>query len=127
MIRRVLPWLMFALTSGMAACAEWAGSELGGPSLSIVPLIGIGSGTVLLDDLDQLHVVVVPISSVGVLLGAVVDTTVPVDAAGDAMLTVPSSSSESAALPSDAPRHPLERWRRPVYRGRHRGREWCRR
>jgi len=92
MIRRVLPWLMFALASGMVACAEWAGSELGGPRLSIVPLIGIGSGTVLLDDLDQLHVVVVPISSVGVparLPGAVVDTTVPVDAAGDATLTVP--------------------------------------
>ena len=92
MIRRVLPWLMFALASGMVACAEWAGSELGGPRLSIVPLIGIGSGTVLLDDLDQLHVVVVPISSVAVparLPGAVVDTTVPVDAAGDATLTVP--------------------------------------
>src|SRR3989442_5513256 len=92
MTRRALPWLMFALTSGMVACAEWAGSELGGPRLSIVPLIGIGSGTVLLDDLDQLHVVVVPISSVGVptrLPGAVVDTTVPVDAAGDATLTVP--------------------------------------
>src|SRR2546425_8338576 len=73
----------------MVACAEWAGSELGRPRLSIVPLIGIGSGTVLLDDLDQLHVVVVPISSVGVPLGAVVDTTVPVDAAGDATLTVP--------------------------------------
>ena len=92
MIRRGLPWLMFALASGMVACAEWAGSELGGPRLSIVPLIGIGSGAVLLDDLDQLHVVVVPISSVGVptrLPGAVVDTTVPVDAAGDATLTVP--------------------------------------
>src|SRR6266853_1763855 len=71
------------------ACAEWAGSELGGPRLSIVPLIGLGPGTVLLDDLDQLHVVVVPISSAGVPLGAVVDTTVPVDAAGGATLTVP--------------------------------------
>jgi hypothetical protein len=102
MIRRVLPWLMLAVTSGMVACAEWAGSELGAPRLSIVPLISIGSGTVLLDDLDQLHVVVVPISSLGVpigapgagraasrLPGAVVDTTVPVDAAGDATLTVP--------------------------------------
>ena len=89
MIRRLLPWLILAVTSGMVACAEWAGSELGGPRLSIVPLISIGSGTVLLDDLDQLHVVVVPISSVGVLPGAVVDTTVPVDAAGDATLTVP--------------------------------------
>ncbi len=89
MIRRVPLWLMFALTSGMVACAEWAGSELGGPRLSIVPLIGIGSGTVLVDDLDKLHVVVAPISSVGVPLGAVVDTTVPVDAGGDATLTVP--------------------------------------
>lgn len=92
MIRRVLPWLMLAVTSGMVACAEWAGSELGGPRLSIVPLISIGSGTVLLDDLDQLHVVVVPISSVGAVTPpprAVVDTTVPVDAAGDARLSVP--------------------------------------
>src|SRR5438046_5635735 len=85
MIRRVLPWLTLVVSSGTVACAEWAGSELGGPKLSIVPLIGIGSGTVLLDDLDQLHVVVVPISSAG----AVVDTTVPVDAAGNATLTVP--------------------------------------
>ena len=90
MIRRILPWLTLAVTGGMVACAEWAGSELGGPKLSIVPLIGIGSGTVLLDDLDQLHVVVVPISSVGVPIGAAVaDTTVPVDAAGNATLTVP--------------------------------------
>src|SRR3989442_9962130 len=91
MTRRALPWLMFALTSGMVACAEWAGSELGGPRLSIVPLIGIGSGTVLLDDLDQLHVVVVPISSAGAvtpLPRAVVDTTIPVDAAGNATLAV---------------------------------------
>jgi hypothetical protein len=91
---------MLGVTSGMVACAEWAGFELGGPRLSIVPLISIGSGTVLLDDLDQLHVVVVPISSVGVPLGgpgraatplpgAVIDTTVAVDAAGDATLTVP--------------------------------------
>ncbi len=88
MMRRVLPWLTLAVSSGMLACAEWAGSELRGPQLSIVALIAIGSGTVLLDDLDQLHVVVVPISSVGVLAGAVVDTTVPVDAAGDATLRV---------------------------------------
>lgn len=88
MIRRVLHWLALAVAGGTVACAEWAGSELGGPRLSIVPLIGIGSGTVLLDDLDQLHVVIVPISSTGVP-GAVVDTTVPVDAAGNATLTVP--------------------------------------
>jgi len=88
MIRRVLPWLTLVVSSGTVACAEWAGSELGGPTLSIVPLIGIGSGTVLLDDLDQLHVVVIPISSAGVP-GAVADTTVPVDAAGNATLIVP--------------------------------------
>src|SRR5439155_12692455 len=88
MIRRVVSWLTLAVASGMVACAEWAGSELGGPTLSIVPLIGIGSGTVLLDDLDQLHVVVIPISSAGVP-GAVADTTAPVDAAGNATLTVP--------------------------------------
>src|SRR5881398_3307961 len=88
MIRRVLPWLTLVVSSGTVACAEWAGSELGGPKLSIVPLIGIGSGTVLLDDLDRLHVVVVPISSAGIP-GAVADTTVPVDAAGNATLTVP--------------------------------------
>src|SRR5881396_3934110 len=88
MIRRVLHWLTLVVSSGTVACAEWAGSELGGSKLSIVPLIGIGSGTVLLDDLDQLHVVVVPISSAGVP-GAVADTTVPVDAAGNATLIVP--------------------------------------
>src|SRR5207249_412430 len=82
--------LTLVTASGMVACAEWAGSELGGPRLSIVPLIAIGSGTgtVLLDDLDQLHVLVVPISSTGVGR-AVIDTTVPVDAAGNATLTVP--------------------------------------
>src|SRR5690348_8119715 len=88
---RVLPWLTLAVSSGMVACAEWAGSELRGPQLSIVPLIAIGSGTVLLDDLDQLHVVVVPISSVGAATrapGAVVDTIVAVDAAGNATLSV---------------------------------------
>src|SRR5207247_96465 len=88
MIRRLLPWLMLAVSGGMVACAEWAGSELRGPQLSIVPLIAIGSGTLLLDDLDQLHVVVVPISSAGVP-GAVADTTVPVAAAGNATLSVP--------------------------------------
>src|SRR2546422_8865854 len=88
MIRRLLPWLMLAVAGGLIACAEWAGSALGGPQLSIVPLIAVGSGTVLLDDLDQLHVVVVPISSVGVPR-AIADTTVPVDAAGNATLTVP--------------------------------------
>jgi hypothetical protein len=92
MIRRLLPWLTLAVSGGVVACAEWAGSELRGPQLSIVPLIAVGSGTVLLDDLDQLHVVVVPISSAGAVAGtpkAVVDTTVPVDAAGNATLSVP--------------------------------------
>ena len=90
-MRRVLPWLTLAVSSAMLACAEWAGSELRGPQLSIVPLIAVGSGTVLLDDLDQLHVVVVPISSVGAATrvpGAVVDTIVAVDAAGNATLSV---------------------------------------
>src|SRR5256886_15370438 len=81
MIRRLRPWLTLAVSGGMVACAEWAGSELRGPQLSIVPLIAIGSGTILLDDLDQLPVVVVPISSVGGP-GAARGTTVPVDAAG---------------------------------------------
>ena len=92
MIRRMLAWLTLAVSGGTVACAEWAGSELRGPQLSIVPLIAVGSGTVLLDDLDQLHVVVVPISSAGAVGGtpkAVVDTTVPVDAAGNATLSVP--------------------------------------
>jgi len=90
MIGRLILGLTFAAASGMVACAEWAGSELGGPTLSIVPLIavGTGTGTVLLDDLDQLHVLVVPISSTGVGR-AVGDTTVPVDVAGNATLTVP--------------------------------------
>ena len=90
MIRRLVVGLTLVTASGMVACAEWAGSELGGPTLSIVPLIaiGTGTGTVLLDDLDQLHVLVVPISSAGVGR-AVGDTTVPVDAAGNATLTVP--------------------------------------
>src|SRR2546426_5408854 len=90
MIRRLILGLTLVTASGMVACAEWAGSELGGPTLSIVPLIaiGTGTGTVLLDDLDQLHVLVVPISSTGVGR-AVGDTTVPVDAAGNATLTVP--------------------------------------
>ena len=90
LIRRLILGLTLVTASGMVACAEWAGSELGGPTLSIVPLIaiGTGTGTVLLDDLDQLHVLVVPISSTGVGR-AVGDTTVPVDAAGNATLTVP--------------------------------------
>src|SRR4029077_16056723 len=92
MIRRILPWLTLAVSGGMVACAEWAGSELRGPQLSIMPLIAIGPGTLLVDDLDPLHVVVVPISSAGAVAGtpkAVVDTTVPVDAAGNATLSVP--------------------------------------
>src|SRR5207244_1584983 len=83
MIRRLLPWLMLAVSGGIIACAEWAGSELRGPQLSIVPLIAVGSGTVLLDDLDQLHVVVVPISSVAVPRG-IADPTVRVSPAGHA-------------------------------------------
>ncbi len=53
-----------------------------------MPVFGAGAGTVLLNDLDQLRVVVT--GSGGARAGVVVaDTTVPVDAAGNATLTVP--------------------------------------
>lgn len=103
-------WLLVAAVGGLLACTEWAGPRLGGPRLSIVPVFstngvtagGAGGGTLLLDDLDQLRVIVLP--STPLLTGqvattapaaatrtpgAVVDTTVPVDAAGNAELTVP--------------------------------------
>src|SRR2546422_9536675 len=56
MIRRVLPWLMLAAASGLGACAEWAGAPLGGRGVSIVPLPGLGPGTVLVDDPHHLPV-----------------------------------------------------------------------
>lgn len=101
-------WLLVAAAGGLLACAEWAGPRLRGPSLSIVPVFstssagGAGAATLLLDDLDQLRVIVLPSSQIltGQVAvtapaattrtpGAVVDTTVPVDAAGNAELTVP--------------------------------------
>ncbi len=93
-------WLVLACAGGALACAEWAGPALGGPRLSIVPVFSTsataGGGTLLLDDLDRLRVIVLP-SSLGLAPGqaatrapgAVVDTIVPVDAAGNATITIP--------------------------------------
>ncbi|HVH67272.1 MAG TPA: Ig-like domain-containing protein [Gemmatimonadales bacterium] len=60
------------------------------PVLSVVGLGGDG-GTVLFDDLDVLRVIVRTSTQ-----AAVVDTSVPVDQAGDAMLTVPVLAAGSA-------------------------------
>ena len=79
------------LLGATLACAEWAGPGLGGPGLSIVPLVSVpvlDSGTVLVDDLDALRVVVRS-SSQGRVPGVVADTTVPVDGGGNAGVTVP--------------------------------------
>ena len=79
------------LLGGTLACAEWAGAGLGGARLSIAPLVSVpvlGSGTVLVDDLDALRVVVRS-SSQGGAPGVVADTTVPVDEGGNAGVTVP--------------------------------------
>src|SRR5439155_214302 len=84
-------WVGFALLGGALACAEWAGPGLGGPGLSIAPLVSVpvlDSGTVLVDDLDALRVVVRS-SSQGRVPGVVADTTVPVDGGGNAGVTVP--------------------------------------
>src|SRR5207253_92196 len=59
MIRRLVVGLTLVTASGMVACAEWAGSELGGPTLSFVPLIAIGTGT------GAAQPVTVPVSYVG--------------------------------------------------------------
>ena len=81
-------WLVVVGFGAMLACAEWAGPELGRPQFSVVPVFGAGAGTVLLNDLDQLRVVVT--GSGGARAGVVVaDTTVAVDATGNAVLTVP--------------------------------------
>jgi Tol biopolymer transport system component len=90
---RRLGWVAAAVLGGALGCAEWAGPGLGRPGLVIVPVVspGPGSGgtTVLFDDLDRLHVTVTPaVGASAVGAGAVVDTTVPVDAAGNATLTV---------------------------------------
>ena len=95
-------WVAVALIGGALACAEWAGPGLGGPQLAIVPTFstvsGGGTGVVLFDDLDRLHVTITPavaVIGVGQVApasplpgGAVVDTIVAVDAAGNATLTV---------------------------------------
>jgi len=78
-------WIAGAALGGAIACTEWAGPTLaGGPRFAIVPVFGGTSGTVLLNDLDQLHVTVTG-SGAGVV---VADTTVSVDSAGDVKVTV---------------------------------------
>ena len=84
-------WVALMVLGGALACVEWAGPSLGGPRLAIVPLVSVpvlGAGTVLVDDLDALRVVVRS-SSQGRAPGVVADTTVPVDQAGNAGVTVP--------------------------------------
>ena len=95
-------WVALTVLGGALGCVEWAGPALGRPGLVIVPLVspgpGSGGATVLFDDLDRLHVTVTPavaVIGVGQVArattvpgGAVVDTTVAVDAAGNAALTV---------------------------------------
>src|SRR5439155_17970228 len=90
-IRRA--WLALVVAGGVFGCAEWAagGPGLGGPKLSIVPvfgIVGLGGGIVLLDDLDVLRVVVRSSSPTRAPV-VVADTTVPVDEAGNATITVP--------------------------------------
>ena len=90
-IRRA--WLALVVAGGVFGCAEWAagGPGLGGPKLSIVPvfgIVGLGGGIVLLDDLDVLRVVVRSSSQTRAPV-VVADTTVPVDEAGNATITVP--------------------------------------
>ena len=80
-----------ALFGGTLACAEWVGPSLGRPGLAIVPLVSVpvlGGGTVLVDDLDSLRVVV-HLAVQGRTTGVVIDTSVGVDEAGNAALTVP--------------------------------------
>jgi len=88
-IRRA--WLALVAAGGVFGCAEWAGPGPGGPRLSIVPvfgIVGLGGGIVLLDDLDVLRVVVRSSSPTRAPV-VVADTTVPVDEAGNATITVP--------------------------------------
>jgi hypothetical protein len=80
-----------ALFGGTLACAEWAGPSLGRSGLAIVPVVSVpvlGGGTVLVDDLDSLRVVV-HLAVQGRTTGVVIDTSVGVDEAGNAALTVP--------------------------------------
>ncbi len=88
-------WLAATGLGAVLACAEWAGPELGGPRLAVVPVFGAGAGTVLLNDLDRLRVIVTaPGSRAG---GVVADTTVAVDSVGNATLTVPVLVGGAAA------------------------------
>ena len=96
-VRQWLP-LLIAGAGGGVACAEWAGRALGGgggSGLSVVPVFAVvglgGGGTVLFDDLDVLRVIVRSSTQ-----ATVVDTSVPVDAAGNATLTVPVLAVGSA-------------------------------
>src|SRR5256886_12978899 len=87
-IRRA--WLALVVAGGVFGCAEWAGPGPGGPRLSIVPvfgIVGLGGGIVLLDDLDVLRVVARSSSPTRAPV-VVADTTVPVDEAGNATITV---------------------------------------
>ncbi|HEX4628377.1 MAG TPA: Ig-like domain-containing protein [Gemmatimonadales bacterium] len=95
-VRHWVP-LLIAAAVGALACAEWAGPGFGGggSGLSVVPVFSVvglgGGGTVLFDDLDVLRVIVRTSTQ-----AAVVDTSVPVDAAGNATLTVPVLAAGSA-------------------------------
>ena len=75
---------------GAVACADWAGPRLGRPSLAIVPVFPgsqatVPAGDVLLGDLDRLRVIVTELPA----RRLVADTSVGVDAAGNAQVTVP--------------------------------------
>ncbi len=81
--------LLLALGSAVA-CADWAGPRLGRPSLAIVPMFPgsqatVPAGDVLLGDLDRLRVIVTELPA----RRLVADTSVGVDAAGNAQVTVP--------------------------------------
>lgn len=85
-------WLLLGTAGAVLACPDWRGGPgLGGPGLSIVPVftvVALGSGTLLLDDLDVVRVVVRSSSQTRAPV-VVADTIVAVDEAGNAMLTVP--------------------------------------
>src|SRR3989454_6301638 len=81
--------VLLALGSAVA-CADWAGPRLGRPSLAIVPVFPgsqatVPAGDVLLGDLDRLRVIVTELPA----RRLVADTSVGVDAAGNAQVTVP--------------------------------------
>jgi len=81
--------VLLALGSAVA-CADWAGPRLRRPSLAIVPVFPgsqatVPAGDVLLSDLDRLRVIVRELPAGRV----VADTSVGVDAAGNAQVTVP--------------------------------------